>query len=285
MPPTTAFIDGVTLSQASWANDVDTVTYNILGAVSGQNTITGTGPTNYSYSATNGPLKFTPVSTNTVSTTLNVSPVGGAALGAKNVLWNNAACAGGELRAGIPCMVLYDGSAFHIVGNGFNAPFLDTHAIVEGSADSTKKVRIEADGITTGTTRVLTVRDADFDLGAATQAEQETGTILTASVTPGRQQFHPSAAKGWVYCDAGTGISASYNVTSVTDEATGFTTVNWATDFSSVNYCAIPGYAAASPLTVRISAQAAGTTQINTTSLAPANADPTSFYCAAFGDQ
>ena len=32
----------------------------------------------------------------------------------------------------------------------------------------------------------------------ATQANQETATSTTTIVTPGRQQFHPSAAKAWV---------------------------------------------------------------------------------------
>lgn len=41
-------------------------------------------------------------------------------------------------------------------------PFSDATAIIKGSADATKLVRIEADGITTGTTRVWTAPDADI---------------------------------------------------------------------------------------------------------------------------
>lgn len=44
-------------------------------------------------------------------------------------------------------------------------PVADTTAIVKGSADATKKIRFEVDGLTTATTRVLTVPDADMTLG------------------------------------------------------------------------------------------------------------------------
>ena len=74
----------------------------------------------------------------------------------------------------------------------------------------------------------------------ATQANQETGTSTTTLVTSGRQQYHQSAAKAWVVFN-GTGtpaINASYNVSSLTDLATGRYTVNFTTAFSSVNYSA-----------------------------------------------
>lgn len=74
---------------------------------------------------------------------------------------------------------------------------------------------------------------------AATQAEMETGSSTTAVVTPGRQQFHPSAAKAWVIFN-GTGTPAvitSYNVdSSITDNGTCDYTLSWTTDFSSANY-------------------------------------------------
>src|SRR5258706_8120915 len=51
-------------------------------------------------------------------------------------------------------------------------PVIDTDPLIVGSADGTKKVRFEVDGLTTGTTRVITVPDSDLTLPAvATQAE------------------------------------------------------------------------------------------------------------------
>ena len=86
-----------------------------------------------------------------------------------------------------------------------------------------------------------TPASADFTTIAATQVQQEAGTALTAPVTPGRQQYHPSASKAWVNFN-GTGtvaIRASYNVASITDNGTGDYTVNFSTAFSSANYSAV----------------------------------------------
>jgi hypothetical protein len=56
-------------------------------------------------------------------------------------------------------------------------PFVDSTALVKGSADATKLLRFEVDGLTTGTTRVLTMADADVDLGAI----YETGHFFPAA--------------------------------------------------------------------------------------------------------
>lgn len=73
---------------------------------------------------------------------------------------------------------------------------------------------------------------------AATQAEQEAGTSTAVFTSPGRQKFHPSAAKAWVKWTSvtTTAINASYNVSSLTDNGVGKTTVNFTTAFSSGDY-------------------------------------------------
>lgn len=79
---------------------------------------------------------------------------------------------------------------------------------------------------------------------AATQAELETGSSTTVFTTPGRQQYHVSAAKAWIHFDAISGtptVQDSYNVTSITDDATGNFTLVWDTDFASAAYCAVGG--------------------------------------------
>jgi hypothetical protein len=75
----------------------------------------------------------------------------------------------------------------------------------------------------------------------AVQSEQETGTDATRAVTPGRQHFHPSAAKAWVYFTvAGTTVTVqrSYNVSGVTRNSAGIYTVNFTNAFSDALYCA-----------------------------------------------
>lgn len=79
---------------------------------------------------------------------------------------------------------------------------------------------------------------------AATQSDQETATSTTTYVSPGRQQFHPSACKAWGRFD-GTGTpayAASYNMdASITDNGTGDWTVSFATDFSGASAYALVG--------------------------------------------
>lgn len=50
------------------------------------------------------------------------------------------------------------------LGIGDALPVSDATAVVKGSTDATKLIRLEADGLTTGTTRVLTPPDADITL-------------------------------------------------------------------------------------------------------------------------
>lgn len=73
----------------------------------------------------------------------------------------------------------------------------------------------------------------------AVQSEMETGSDTTRAVTPGRQQFHQSAAKAWVQYDSTGGILSSYNVASVTDNGAGNLSPVWATDFSSANHVVV----------------------------------------------
>jgi hypothetical protein len=98
-------------------------------------------------------------------------------------------------------------------------------------------VNTAATGYITASDRVVAASDTIAGkLEIATQAEQETGTDVVRAVTPGRQQFHQSANKGWVrFANNGT-INASYNVDSITDTNPGDWTVTWTTDFSTANY-------------------------------------------------
>lgn len=76
-------------------------------------------------------------------------------------------------------------------------------------------------------------------LEIAVQSELETGTDVVRAVTPGRQHFHPSAAKGWVKFDTDATIRASRNVTSVVKDSTGLWTITWADDFSTAHYAVV----------------------------------------------
>jgi hypothetical protein len=68
-------------------------------------------------------------------------------------------------------------------GGGTTLPVADTTAVVKGSADATKLLRFEADGLTTGTTRVVTPPDADTRLPVASQFITFTGPTAARTAT------------------------------------------------------------------------------------------------------
>ncbi len=147
-------------------------------------------------------------------------------------------------------------------------------------------------GTLTGT-RTYTLPDASFTfIQPGVQSDQETSTSTTVAVTPGIQQFHPSAAKMWAYVTVSGGtpsLDASYNVTSITDTSAGNVTVTIATDFSSANYCAVAQAVTAGGAAHMASVktgQGAGTLVVRT-ALTTAGTDTDNINLAgvAFGDQ
>jgi hypothetical protein len=108
----------------------------------------------------------------------------------------------------------------------------DTPAVLSVGANGTTLVADSAQA--TG----LKWETPSSGLSAATQAEMESASSTSVASTPGRQQYHPSAAKGWVTFTGTTPytINGSYNVSSVTSNFTVAYRVNWDVDFSSANY-------------------------------------------------
>lgn len=113
---TQTYVNGVTLSDATEFNRFDSLAYMYLTGVAGTNTITATGPANMTLATPQVPFVLVPAVTNSGAATLNITPSGGAALGAKNVFCNGIACVGGELRAGVPAILIYDGTQFQLLG-------------------------------------------------------------------------------------------------------------------------------------------------------------------------
>jgi hypothetical protein len=109
---------------------------------------------------------------------------------------------------------------------------LTTETVVDSAADYV----VLYDGSAAAHRKVL-VTDLVVSVSAATQAEMEAASSTSVYVSPGTQQYHPSAAKVWVVFDASTAtILASYNVSSITDNGTGDFTINYTTATSSTNY-------------------------------------------------
>lgn len=73
----------------------------------------------------------------------------------------------------------------------------------------------------------------------ADQTAMEAAASTTAPVTPAVQHNHPGHPKCWAWVSQSGGtptLSTSYNITSITDTATGRLTITIGTDFSSANW-------------------------------------------------
>ena len=64
-------------------------------------------------------------------------------------------------------------------GSGSTLPVVDTTAVVKGSADDTKQLKLEVDGLTTSTTRTWTAPDQDVDLTPNTGTFPGTGRLIS----------------------------------------------------------------------------------------------------------
>lgn len=132
---------------------------------------------------------------------------------------------------------------------------------------------------------------------AATQADQEAASSTSAFVSPGRQQFHPSAAKAWVsYDPVAPSLTGSYNVSSVTDTGTGDMTVNFTTSFSGASQyaaCVVHESGSGAPtdgrqnaIVCRNASRATGSCRFHGYNQASGAAtDPPFYLIAFFGDQ
>jgi hypothetical protein len=119
----------------------------------------------------------------------------------------------------------------------------------------------------------------------ATQANQETASATNLIVTPGRQQFHPSAAKAWGDVLINGTLNASYNVSGVVKDSTGDWTVSFTTAFSAANYAVVVtarNANASAVLSVPSKATGSFTVKAQNTSGTDVDVD---FFFVCYGDQ
>ena len=164
-----------------------------LTGTAGTNTVTALGTPTVTALTTGQRFTFIPANTNTAATTLQVDSTS-----ALSVFWNNAALVGGELRQNVPVTVLYDGTQYQLIASGAMANTFATPDTwrLQANGDRTKQVVFRLTGISTATTRVITVPDADISL-----ANWSTGDVkLTLKTT---------ADTGWVLMNDGTIGSAA----------------------------------------------------------------------------
>ena len=119
---------------------------------------------------------------------------------------------------------IHDGTTFvEIPGFLDPHPVVDTTALVKGSADSTKLVRVEVDGLTAGTTRVLTMADQDIDLtpGTGSFATEAEGNLAATAMQDLKDDTTPELGGEF---DAGA-HTIGFTAQSATGDGT--TTIDW----------------------------------------------------------
>lgn len=162
-----------------------------------------------------------------------------------------------------------------ILANGTKAVDISTGTVVlSGSLNATL--------VTTGTVSATAATSSDQGTGASPGAT--TGLI----VTPGKQQYHPSAAKFWIKCDAAGATNLSYNVASITDAGVGSLTVTIATDFSTASYCCLVGLQTDGAMYGRVyntTPPAAGSVTCFSANFSGTPLDPDKWHVSGFGDQ
>jgi hypothetical protein len=149
-----------------------------------------------------GKITFSPVST---ASGLNVGAIAGDPSSglANGDIWYDSTANKFRCREA--------GASVNCIGAGGSLPVVDTTSIVEGSADATKEIRFEVDGLTTGTVRVLTVQDSNYTL-AGTDIAQTFGQA---------QGINASTSSAFFVGPSGDTNPALRVVTNVASAATG----------------------------------------------------------------
>ncbi len=124
----------------------------------------------------------------------------------------------------------------------------------------------------------------------ASTSEMESASTTTAVVVPARQHRHPGHPKAWAYVTVSGAVptlETSYNITSITDTATGRLTITIATDFSSVNWASAGGVDAATGTEhfLLFASKAAGSVIMEAERNGGALSDPDAWNFIGMGDQ
>lgn len=290
-------IGGATVStDAIRASQVQANSLNTVTSVSGVTTITGSLGITFSSYTEGMTVRLNPVGTNTGQPSLNLGGIG-----AVPIYWNLVTATSSFFRAGNPIDLVYISTSsltgFHVIGmSGFLPASIFTAKgdLLVGTASNAPiplSVGTDDQILVATATASRGMAWKNLDSFAATQAIMEAATSTANYVPPLRQHFHPSAVKCWGYVTFSGGASptlaSNYGIGSITDTATGRTTITFATAFSTTNYAswATVESSSGNGRAVQIeTGKTAAAMVVNTFNLSSTNLD-LDFSCGAAGDQ
>jgi hypothetical protein len=303
--------------------------YSHLTSVSGADTITANAPLTLTEYAVGQRFRFVSAGANTTAVTLNIDGLGAkdvtkngstalaagdiAASAIVEVVYDGTRFQATNLKLGT--MAQQAASSVAITGgtatlNNTGLKVLDTNAshtlgLVPGSdltanrtltittGDADRTVTLSANLTVSATATVSGTNTGDTV--AASQAEMEAASSSTVMVTPGNLKYHPGVAKVWghYYHNAGVPtIRESYNISSLTDNGTGDTTVNLTVSFSNATFATVGNYNVnmttdpnSNTGQVLFSGHSTGSFRVNTYNTANSALDCAGTWVAAFGDQ
>ena len=195
----------------------------------------------------------------------------------------------------LPTALTFTGKT--ITGGTFSSPTITTPILTVIDAAGDLIVGTAADtvgrlGIGTAYQRLMVNSGGtaiEWSTPMASQAELEAGTSIgPVFTTPGRQHFHPSAAKAWGFFTVANPptVNAGYpgTPTGVKNSVGNFTITHQVT-FSSTNYSVIVVAEHSSAVIAQVGTRTATTINLLFFDAAGAAADPGLFHYVCFGDQ
>jgi len=180
---TTATTRTLTVPDVSQTIAVAGNAQSLLSSVAGTNTITAAlSPVALTAYATGQVFTFIPANANTGATTLNVDSVG-----AKNIFSGGAALIGGELVAGVPVQVEYDGTQFNLLTPAILNGTVSTTWTFDGtgSPGTSGSVTLTYQKIGRWVTLNIPAVTATSGTGSTTMTNN---TVLPAAIRPAAQQ-------------------------------------------------------------------------------------------------
>lgn len=236
-------------------------------------------------------MYFRASSTNTAATTINYADLGAVSarvMGSSGV----TACNGGEIIANNVYRAVYSGSdSAWVIENVGWVPAAITALIAETAlAVGDEFLMYDISGKVPKKITLTTM--------TASQAEMEAGTSTAKLVTPNTVKWHDGVAKAWTVGNNWNASGApetpgddSFNITSLTDDGAGTTTVTVTTAFGSATYvptCICQRPATNSSLWGAVTQGSTPTTtatQFTFSSDGATNSDPTFHAILFHGDQ